>query len=310
MIHRRVLWCVVCGAFGLAFASGQAWAQEGRVYTVALYAPGLDFGDGVAKAGFVERAAQALSQRTGLPCRGVAFARAEDLQAQVKDQKIDFAILGGDFYAASGLGKPLAWASGAAPLALVARPGEAGSLAKLKGKTLILPPPGAAYEGFVTSTALDHEAKAKNFFKIKYTKDVESAVAAVNLGQADLTVALEPYALRSGLSVVYRVQGAGPLPVAVQVNEGLDPATAKVFADAFPGLGLEGPGGLFQGFGGGGEGVKAFRGYANGKAEVAKPALAPVPRVRLELDAEGADPTGTLDGGGPEGLVPVPAMPE
>lgn len=286
-----------------SLAAQTAFAQD-KEFVVALFAPDVLFADSVSKANFIQGIAQAVGSRTGLKVSGQSFARAEDFKAR----KPDFAVIGGTYYASAGGGKAVAYAAGDPPLALIGQPGASSNVAQLKGKTLILPRSGNLLEGWVTATVLDHEVRAKDFFKITYTKDVQSALAAVKLGQADATVAFAPYAAQSGLSILYNGP-AGPLPVVVQVNDKLDPEVASKFEAAFQGLGVSG-GGIVTGFGGGGKGLKSFRGFASSKPGTKRPVVADDRVVQVNFDLVTAEGETVWERTGPESIVPLPPLPE
>jgi len=279
-------------------------AQEDREYTVALFAPDVLFPDAVSKANFIQSVAQAVAGRTGLKVKGQSFARAEDFKAR----KADYAVIGGTYYASAGGGKVVAFAAGDPPMALIGQAGASSNVALLKGKTLILPRSGNLLEGWVTATVLDHEARAKDFFKIIYSKDVQSALAAVKLGQADATVAFAPYAAQSGLSILYNGP-AGPLPVVVQVNDKLEPEVASKLEAAFGGLSVGG-GGIVTGFGGGGKGLKSFRGFAVSRPQVKRPIMTDDRVVQVNFELVTAEGETVWERTGPEDIVPLPPLPE
>ncbi len=306
---RVVLSAVLSAVLSLVLSTAPCMAQDKDVYTIALFAPGLDFGDSLRKAAFVEQVAQVVSQQSGLPCRGVAFAREGDLRAQARAGKIDYAVVGGAFFAAYGLGKPIAYAKGGAPLALVGKPGSGKDLTALRGKTLILPTPGRTYTRYVSATALGHELKADELFVIKSTKDTKAALEAVRLGQADLTVAFVPYARSRGLDIIYQ-SGKGPTPVVVRINEELDAEISSRLEGALRSVSVSAAGGIVQGFGGSSEGVRSFRGYAQSRARAIKPAMAEAKAVRFDLDASLTSPLDRLERTGVGELAPAPPLEE
>ena len=311
--RRWALTALIAAAVVLSAAWAQA--QEGdapkpggdRVYTIALYAPDVLFSDAMGRANFVQSVAAALTKRTGYQFKGMSFARSRDFSGR---GGVDYAIIGGTHYASSGGGKPVAW-SGAAPLALMVRPGTVSGVYQLRGKTLILPRSGSMLEGFVTGSVLGGELPAREFFgKVIYTKDVGAALAAVKRGAADATLAFAPYANQGGLQVL--VTGPnGPLPVAVQVNRNIDPEAAEAIAKGWRGLGAAG-GGLVKGFGGGGGGLQRVRGGVGGAGGRHRPEMTDGRVVRvtfepLEPPEGGGDP---FTPGAPVELVPAPALPE
>lgn len=279
--------------------------QDQKTYTVAVFAPDLNFGDAIGAASYADRVASAVGSRSGLPVRGVAFARAGDISARAKAGKVDFAVVGGAYAAVSGLGKTITHGRGKARLVFVGRGG--GSIASLRGKRLILPQPARAYEKYVTAAVLAHQVPAREFFEISTTKNVQSALAAVKLGQADLTVALEPYARNAGLTTIHATK-AGPMPVVMQVNDDLDPEIASRLASGFRGASVSGAG-VVSGFGGSGEGTRSFRGYAGSRARLKRPKMAPSRNLRMKFLPKVTGPGG-LSPGQPAEIVTLPALPE
>ncbi len=291
----------------LAGTASPARAQgevEERVYTVALFAPDINFSDAISKAGFVNAVASALSSRTGLKWRGQSFGQAGDFSAAARSGGVDYAIIGGTYCASSCVGTPVAFASGQGAMSVVGRGAE--SVAAMRGRTLILPQPSKAYEGFVSATLLGHQVEASEFFVIKTTGDARSALAAVQIGQADLTVAFDAYAV--GLGVLYKTS-ASPLPVVTQVNQALDPELAARIASAFRGVGVQG-GGIITGFGGSGEGLQAFRGFAFSKAPALRPSMASARPLRLRFPVISAAGLDRLSDARQETLIPTPELRE
>lgn len=285
-------------------ATGQAQQPPPPRYVVGVYAPSLVFGGSLEKARFAEQVAAALSQRTGLEFKGEAFARVEDL----KSTGVDFAVLGGIYYAASGLGQPLAYGAGQEQMVLAANPASGANLAQLKGKKLILPPPRKLCQAYVSATALGHQAQAERFFQVESTKDMQSALTAVKIGRADVTLTYASYARAQGLRVLHTA-GPGPLPVAVQINPKLPADVTQKVRGAFSGLALQAGGGVMQGFGGSGKEARSFGAAARSRLQRPQAIMSEAARVRLGFDATTGGRSAPLAPPQAVDLAPVPPLP-
>jgi ABC-type phosphate/phosphonate transport system substrate-binding protein len=220
---------VLLATTSLALPSVPARAQDDPL-TLAFYAPNLFFSDSVARAGFVRSIAAQLESELGIDVEGVNLSSPEGLD------RADFAIVDGIVYAARPRGEPIGAAEGAsgreAPLALIVTSSGPSRLADLAGRTLLLPRGSERLEDFVTARVLHGEMRASEFFgAIEYASNVESALASVLSGDADVTLAFAEYGSRSGLRVLGRYDEA-PLPVVVQLNGDLDPELARRVAEA------------------------------------------------------------------------------
>ena len=287
----------------LAASLSNAHAQE---VTMAVFAPSIDFGDSIGMAGYGERLAGQVASKSGVRVRVLALARAGDLQARARSGSIDYAVVGGAYASVAGLGKPIAHAVGAVRIVVAAKPGTGSTPAALRGKTLILPQPATAYERFVSASLLAHEVSAKDFFVLKTTKNVSSALAAVRLGQADLTVCLVPYATSAGLTILAR-RKAGPLPVVIQINRELDPVMAQKLATGFRAASVSGGKGVLRGFGGSGQGIRGFRSLARSGPSRKAPRMAPHRPLRLRFDVPASrDPN--LVRTSVQDLIPTPEL--
>lgn len=295
--------CLFPCALGAQEGEGAEKPVDNKVYTVALFAPDINFSDSISKSGFITGVAASMAARTGLKWRGVSFARAGDFSAQASSGKVDYAVIGGTWCASACIGTVIAHASGKGSMAVV---GRGGSVSSMKGRTLILPQPAQAFEGFVTSTLLGHQVSASEFFNIKYTGDARSAIKAVKAGQADLTVSFDAYA--SGLGILYKTP-ASPLPVVTQVNQSIDPDTARMIAKAFRGLPASG-GGIITGFGGSGKGLKTFRGYAFSKPRAKSPIMAAPRPLKISFPVIRSSGLEQLSDTGQETLISAPTLRE
>ncbi len=176
-----------------------------QVHTVAIFAPSLDFKDGAARNAFVTKVAKSLSDKTGLDWTGSAFARASDFEAARAN--VDLAILDADYFSGkSGSLKPIAMlaANGTSSrrLKVIAKRGASDKLYQYRGKRLTLVASSPLVKSFFTSNVLGNEVKADEYFgSIDEARDIRSALNAIELGKADLTMTYEGY--DSGYTTVY-----------------------------------------------------------------------------------------------------------
>ena len=208
---RRVLGNLLFGMLMLApsLASGEI---------VAIYAPNLDFKDGAERNAYVNKVAKALSSATGKSWEGRAFARAADFEAERSN--VDVAILDADYFSGkSGSLHPVAMLSAngqtTRALKVIAKKGGSDKLYKYRGKRLALVSNASLAGSFMTASALGNEIKASEYFSaIDEVRDVRSALNAVEMGKADLTLVYDGY--DSGFTTVYMSSGVG-LPI-IAVN--------------------------------------------------------------------------------------------
>ncbi|MBQ1925948.1 MAG: PhnD/SsuA/transferrin family substrate-binding protein [Proteobacteria bacterium] len=194
---------------GLMLAPGLALGE-----VVAIYAPNLDFKDGAERNAYVNKVAKALSSATGQNWEGRAFARAADFENE--RSKVDVAILDADYFSGkSGTLRPVAMLSAngqtTRALKVIAKKGGSDKLYKYRGKRLALVSNASLAGAFMTASALGNEIKASEYFSaIDEVRDVRSALNAVEMGKADLTLVYDGY--DSGFTTVYMSSGVG-LPI-------------------------------------------------------------------------------------------------
>lgn len=199
---------------GVLLAPGLSYAAN----VVAIYAPNLDFKDGAERNAYVNKVAKALSSATGQSWEGRAFARAADFEAE--RSKVDVAILDADYFSGkSGSLRPVAMLSAngqtTRALKVIAKKGGSDKLYKYRGKRLALVSNASLASSFMTASALGNEIKASEYFSaIDEVRDVRSALNAVEMGKADLTLVYDGY--DSGFTTVYMSSGVG-LPI-IAVN--------------------------------------------------------------------------------------------
>ncbi|MBQ4359308.1 MAG: PhnD/SsuA/transferrin family substrate-binding protein [Proteobacteria bacterium] len=194
---------------GLMLVPGLALGE-----VVAIYAPNLDFKDGAERNAYVNKVAKALSSATGQNWEGRAFARAADFENE--RSKVDVAILDADYFSGkSGTLRPVAMLSAngqtTRALKVIAKKGGSDKLYKYRGKRLALVSNASLAGAFMTASALGNEIKASEYFSaIDEVRDVRSALNAVEMGKADLTLVYDGY--DSGFTTVYMSSGVG-LPI-------------------------------------------------------------------------------------------------
>ncbi len=284
-----------------------AHAQDGEELTIAFFAPSVYFEDSLARASFVSSLAAQIEAQLGQTVRGINISSAGDLDSA------DFAIVDGQYFSGRQSGSPLLSArtdgSTTKELALVVASSGIDSLSELRGGTLILPRVGDQLESFVGAQVLQGEIDPSDFFgDIEYTSNIESALSAVASGRADATVAYNEYAGRSGLRSLQTYSEA-PLAVAVQLNSGVDEATADVVRAAL--RDNSGSGGI-GGFGSyDGDSVSSFRRAANRDREDRQPQMTQARTVTIDAgDVELRDVQEELPIGNPVRLLTVPTLEE
>ncbi len=195
-------------------AASAATAQES--YVVGLFAPNLDFKDGVARNDYVKALARVFAAECGGEWDGQSFARPGDFEAALRKGALDVVVVDGEYFAAKGaslvaVGALTARGEVGRPLKVVTKRNGPDALHKLRGKTLALVSSGGLAERFVSGDVLGAEIAARDFFgRIEEVRDVRSALNAVDLGKADAALAFEGY--EEGFRVLYTTQ-AVPLPV-------------------------------------------------------------------------------------------------
>lgn len=201
---------------GIGIAAFPAFAMAENI--VAIYAPNLDFKDGAERNAYVNKIAKVLSSETGESWSGQAFGRAGDFEAARSN--IDVAILDADYFTGkSGSLRPVAMLSAngqtSRPLKVIAKKGSSDKLYHYRGKKLALVANASLAGSFVTASALGNEVKASEYFaSIDEVRDVRSAINAVEMGKADISLVFDGY--DSGFTTVYTSSSVG-LPI-IAVN--------------------------------------------------------------------------------------------
>jgi phosphonate ABC transporter substrate-binding protein len=232
-------------ALAVVLLGGTAFGQPQQEIVLAVFVPSTVFASAQARSDLAQSMATQLGARLGRPARGVAFARARDLETAVARGEIHVAVLDPLYVAGRGTAKLLATArrggaSEAPAIGLTKLPGQ--GLPALRGKRLILPSAGGAETRFVENFVLEGEIPARQFWgSIGSAPDGASAIAAVAGDQADVTIVLDSPAARAlaaqrGLRVAFTTRGV-PGPALAWVKAGGDAAQQNAVASAVSGLG-------------------------------------------------------------------------
>ena len=173
---------------------------------VAIFAPNLDFKDGGERKAYASKVAKALSDATGVAWEGKAYARASDFESDLS--RVDVAILDADYYTGKGTSalKPVAMLSAngqtTRPMKVIAKKGGSDKLFHYRNKRLAIVANTSLTQSFVTASALGNEIKASEYFgAIDEVRDVRSAINAVEMGKADISIVFDGY--DAGFTTVY-----------------------------------------------------------------------------------------------------------
>ncbi len=203
-------WMTILLSGAVMLLPGLAMAQN----VVAIYAPNLDFKDGSERNAYVNKVAKALSDETGSNWEGRAYGRASDFEAA--RSSVDVAILDADYFSSKGGSlKPVAMLSAngqtTRPLKVIAKKGGSDKLYHYRNKKLAVVANSSLANSFVTASALGNEIKASDYFtSIDEVRDVRSAINAVEMGKADITLVFDGY--DAGFTTVYTSAAVG-LPI-------------------------------------------------------------------------------------------------
>ena len=293
---------ILCLAAFLALAAQPALSQE-RTYTIAIYAPSLLFPDSAARNHYIQQVASGLESRTGLPFKGVGFAKAGDLKKQVKKGEVDFAIVDTTYYLGHSGMTPIASCSGPKGTAIKLQVVSSSNvtLSDLRGKALTLPNKNSSMLAFITNQVLGKEIAAEDFFEVSSAKDANTALSQVKSGKADLTVVYSTYAQGAGLSVLMDL-AAMPLPIVVVVNDDVPEEVRAQVSSSIKGLSVSGAQ-VLSGFSSYDSGaVKAYKGNTGTKKKKKKPYLTTERTLKIET---GGIPLKDVE----ETLNPAPVIP-
>jgi ABC-type amino acid transport substrate-binding protein len=237
---------LMLAALALFTVASDARAAD-KPLTIAIYAPNAPFQSGADRFSFVNRLAAQVTSVAGVPAVGQAFARSSDLEAAIRNKKVDFAVIDGVYLAERNvpyavLATATSGGDTAPRWALFA--GTATRVDELQGKRLSIASSGPRDSEFASNALFDGEVQVGRFFAGQNkAPDIAAAVAAVSLHKADAVFA--PESQGSGLKKVFDVRDRVPNPAFCEVASGLAPdlvnkVKAAVLAHGAAASGLDG----------------------------------------------------------------------
>jgi ABC-type amino acid transport substrate-binding protein len=177
-----------------ALVSLSATAEAQKKYVVAIYAPNAPFGSGVDRFNFVSRLAAQISSVAGVQAEGKAFRAAADMEKEIKEKKVDFAVVDGVYLAQRSvpyhvLATATIGGDTAPKWALFSS--WATKVSDLRGKKIAFATTGPRDDDFINNALFDGEVQIKSFFSGGKTTapDLASALEAVKLKRADAVFA-------------------------------------------------------------------------------------------------------------------------
>jgi phosphonate ABC transporter substrate-binding protein len=221
----------------LWLAPSLARAQE---VVVAVFVPTAFTPSAQARAELAQTLAAQLGEKVHRPARGVAFARARDLETAIAHGDLQAAVLDPLYIASHGASKLLASVrrGGSNEAAMIGVTRQTGSgLPAFRGKRLILPSVGGAEGRFVDNYVLEGLVTSHDFWSsVSTTPDAASAVTAVAADQADIALILDSPDARAraaerGLHVAFTTR-AVPGPALAWVRRTADPELQSALSTA------------------------------------------------------------------------------
>lgn len=186
---------------------------------IGLYAPEIRFTRPAERYALIRGVAQHLSKAISREVVGRAYKAAGDFRRDIRAGKLQLAIVGGGYAAKNAGLKLLARARmrsrGDTTWSILAR--RKLGIAELKGKVLQVPRLGLSGQKLVQNAVLAGAVKVARHFKLRYSPDLNSAIAAVKLGKAAAVVG--PVSTAGLTPVIDGIQV--PPPVLVVVASGL-----------------------------------------------------------------------------------------
>lgn len=243
-LSRWVGWSVLLSAL----LSPSAGIAETR--GVGLYVPESAL-DAYKKYNMVQALAAAMSKTMGVKVKPYAYNRAGVMKRDIKTKKIQFAIVGGIYASTKRAGPILAIAKVPRRQRLwTLMSNRRASLAALRRKTLQLPTPNPILIGLVQNGLLAGNLTINKYFRIVRSPSLESGIAALRAGKAQLVFA--PVASAGLVSVVRRTITVPP-PAFMVLDPGLPQSTNQAATRALLSLKGDLPGlsGWIAGAGGG-----------------------------------------------------------
>jgi len=220
----------------VAALAGAASAQPAPTkITIGIFAPSVEFGAAKARLAYVQGLAKAIEQSTGIQTLAQSYA---NLRALEKD-KLDFAIIDGQCYAANPSWKLLATANiGGAARTWALFSSAGGDLQALAGKKLAFIATGCNDAGFIDNVMLESEVDPA-FFGARVGKpDLIGAVAEVASYKTAQAV-FAPVGSAKGLTKVFET-GSVPNPAFVELGGKLPQAIVDKVAASVTGYGRGG----------------------------------------------------------------------
>lgn len=246
---------------------------------VGVYAPQVLFASALARTTFAQQIAGQLSSKTGVTVVGRGFATQGDFDQQVKQGRVQFAVIGAQLqarrsYPAFAQGQ----AGGKASRPMVLATSGAATIGALKGKTLA--GVSKAGRGFIMNYLLQGQVPP-DYFKFKPARDVQAALGMVKLGRAGGAFTFLGNA--GGLKTAFISRGV-PLPMFVQTDKAVSAGLASRVRSAIGGVTVSN--GVFTTFGAvDGKALRAMSGAmraaprAPGTPPVLAPARAALPPI-------------------------------
>ena len=241
---RRLLTALVIFCTGAVFAGATpAHAQDAPAQiVVGVYAPQVLFASALARTTFAQDIARQLSSKVGVPIVGRGFATRGDFDQQVKQGRVQFAVIGAQLQARRGYPAfAQGQAGGKASRPMVLATNGPATIGALKGKTLA--GVSKAERGFVMNYLLQGQVPP-DYFKFKPARDVQAALGMVKLGRAGGAFTFLGNA--GGLKTAFISRGA-PLPVFVQTDKAVGADVAGRVRSAIGGVTVSN--GVFTRFG-------------------------------------------------------------
>ncbi|MFT7621401.1 MAG: hypothetical protein ACI9WU_000564 [Myxococcota bacterium] len=291
---RRTAWLLAL--FVLLPAS--AVAQKPAPLELGLYAPRLVFESNVKRSDYVRRVAETLSAAAGVPVRGRAFTRAEDLATFIAAGRLDLALVDASVL----LDRPkrfVVLARGSGPLGttpeqVLLSGNKARGLNAVEGKRVGILDSGRRELALLSNHTFEGELSVKSWFgRVRRAGDTAELLAWLRAERVDCAVVYSHYEKTPGLHVVARLKGLA-LPILVSLkSESTEPVRAALERARGTGLSIPAVGPLDRLASASADGLKSLR-------EAVR--LAPGQRpVRRAVWAPGRTETLPL-----EGLTPKP----
>lgn len=235
---RRLLAVLLLALVGMP---AQAQTPPEQI-VVGVYAPQVLFASALARTTFAQQIAGQLASKIGVPVVGRGFATQGDFDQQVKQGRVQFAVIGAPLQARRGypaFAQGRAGGKASRPMVLATSGGA--TIGALQGKTIA----GVrkSDRGFVMNYLLQGQVPP-DYFTFKPARDVQAALGMVKLGRAG--GAFTFLGNTAGLQTAFISRGV-PLPVFVQTDTSVPATVAAKVRSAIGGVTVSN--GVFTGFG-------------------------------------------------------------